>query len=775
MDLEMDSYTDQTRGVDDRMVRTDISESMESKDATAALSSASGLPNRELDPSASRDSAPKVCLDPEVEFQICEVAGVTITRASHGGTGQHFQFGSAEYHVAKLLNGERTTAEIVQTVQEDGLDWTAEDVAEFIAVLVAQKVATVRNTEKPPIENTASDEESPKSTRPSIATSLLPLIAPVMKGLSWLISLRLPLVNANRPADRVLPWMKWSFTQNGLVIAGSFIAISLFFASLQSVPLANELRRVFDSQLWIGLIVLWAAMKLVHEMGHAVAARAYGVQVGKAGVMFFLFAPLAYVDVSNAWRLPSRFSRAAIAMAGVYWELLIASVAYWVWCAHPSDFSAHIAAQVFLVAGPATLLVNANPLLRLDGYYVLSDWADVPNLREQGRKLFGGWLQRKLFGMRAPSCKLTGWRRPFAAWHAAASVVFQVVWMGGLVVVVSMWAGPLGMLMATAAVMLWVLVPSVRLVGRVWNYQGSSETFSKWSHRRRAIWTCVTLVFVGQFLVTLPSPLSRPVPVAVQFANDQVLRSPINGFVDRVVLGSGEAVMAGQVILELRDDELVAKRDATQLELAAEEINWQRHEGLGELGLAEAARQKSDSLRRSLKELNAQVDSLRVVAQRDGEILTTNMDDLENSYVRQGQELVHIGVRQHMELLISVGEKDLDAYRATLQKGEAMQVLFRGGQVIEVAPGKLQPRASREIPHPAMSATVDGPLPVAPAKKQGENADPFELLTPRFQSIVALSPALSDRVRAGEVGQMALRDPRSVGRRFWEWFSDDSQ
>jgi hypothetical protein len=125
-----------------------------------------------------------------------------------------------------------------------------------------------------------------------------------------------------------------------------------------------------------------------------------------------------------------------------------------------------------------------------------------------------------------------------------------------------------------------------------------------------------------------------------------------------------------------------------------------------------------------------------------------------------------------MELLVSVGDSDLDAYRSALQKDEPMQVLFRGGEIIEVHPEKLQPRASRQIPHPALAAIADGPLPVAPAKEQSQSSDPYELLTPRFQSIVPLSPAVSDRVRAGETGQMALRDQRSLGRRFWDWLSE---
>nr|WP_236696719.1 site-2 protease family protein [Rhodopirellula islandica] len=798
----MDSHPCETTGVDDRMVKPNQVAHDEMQTAGPASVEPSGPP--------ASMTAPKVRLDSDLEFNVCEVAGVTVVRAAHAGTGKHFQFGAAEHHVAMLLDGQRSTTEIIAQAEQDGLDWSAEDIADFIAVLVAQKIAIAEQTpaSTPPSCNSPASEpgqqvetsvppadamnasvdldslgeSTPEPTAdskrnrwsPWLIGKLASCIAPLIKVCSWLISLRFPLINANAPANAALPVMRPLFSIHGVVIAGSFISVSMVFALFHRKQLTAELMRIFDSQMWVGMLALWCVLKLIHELGHAVSARWHGVQVGKAGVMFFLFAPLAYVDVTNAWRLPNRQSRASIAMAGVYLELLIASVAYWVWCWHPTEFVAHVAAQIFFIAGPATLLVNANPLLRLDGYYVLSDWTDIPNLREQGRKLFGGWLQTKLFAMHGPSCKLSGWRRGFAACHAAASVVFQMVWMGGLIVVVSMWAGPVGLLVAMAAILLWVMLPSLQFAKKVWNYTDSSETFSKWSHRRRAIWTCVTFSFLGQFVVTLPSPLSRPVPVVVRFADDQILRSPIDGFVDRVVMQTGEAVMAGQVILELADHELVAQRDATQLELESEEIKWQRHEGLGELGLAEAARQKAESLRRSLEELNAQVDSLRVVAQRDGEILTTDMQDLKGAYVRVGEELVHVGVRQRMELLVSVGDSDLDAYRSTLQKAEPMQVLLRGGEIIEVYPEKLQPRASRQIPHPALAATVDGPLPVAPAKTRSESSDPYELLTPRFQSIVTLSPAVSHRVHAGETGRMALRDQRSLGRRFWEWLAQDA-
>jgi putative peptide zinc metalloprotease protein len=239
------------------------------------------------------------------------------------------------------------------------------------------------------------------------------------------------------------------------------------------------------------------------------SSRQYGSHV-------FSLCPLAFVNITGVWKLRNRFGRIQIALAGVYFELIIAASCAWAWLLLPDGLLRHLAAQLFVVAGPATLLVNANPMLRLDGHYVLSDLIEVPNLRMHGRRQLAGWINQTLFGIQPQLSFLLGWRKKMATAHAACSVVFQAVWMGGLILGVSLWAHGLGVLLAAAALLLWVLFPITHWVHRIWTMDWDAP-WTLNARRLRMLSYDTLLAACCTFFFTVASPLARQVPVVVQF------------------------------------------------------------------------------------------------------------------------------------------------------------------------------------------------------------------------------------------------------------------
>ena len=139
---------------------------------------------------------------------------------------------------------------------------------------------------------------------------------------------------------------------------------------------------------WWSLAAAWFVLKLGHEISHAAVCKKYGGTVREMGLIFILFAPVAYVDVTSCWRFSSKWHRIHTAAAGMYAELFLAALAVFGWSAE-SAVVQHLLHNVVFMASLTTILFNANPLMRFDGYYLLTDLVDVPNLYSQGTQ----WVQ----------------------------------------------------------------------------------------------------------------------------------------------------------------------------------------------------------------------------------------------------------------------------------------------------------------------------------------------------------------------------------------------
>ena len=161
------------------------------------------------------------------------------------------------------------------------------------------------------------------------------------------------------------------------------------------------------------LAVVIGVTKVLHELGHALMCKRFGGECHQIGPMLLVFTPALYCDTSDSWMLPNRWQRAAVGVAGIATEVLLASLATFVWVSTGPGLSHFIAMNVMLVCGVSTVFFNANPLLRYDGYYVLSDLCDVPNLGERSRKLLAGDFARICLGVDEPSDEVFSRRSRF--------------------------------------------------------------------------------------------------------------------------------------------------------------------------------------------------------------------------------------------------------------------------------------------------------------------------------------------------------------------------
>lgn len=223
-----------------------------------------------------------------------------------------------------------------------------------------------------------------------------------IQQLSGILVIRFPGIDPEPVLRCLYPLSRPWFTPVGLACAMVFclIACSMFLIHgdrfWSEFPSLQQWLRV-DSILVLALVI--GLTKVLHEFGHAFACKHFGGECHQIGPMLLVFTPALYCDTSDSWMLPNRWHRATVGMAGIVTEVFLAALATFVWSFTAPGMIHYAAMNVMLVCSVGTLLVNANPLLRYDGYYVLSDLVAIPNLAEESKKLLFAKLRRWLLGV----------------------------------------------------------------------------------------------------------------------------------------------------------------------------------------------------------------------------------------------------------------------------------------------------------------------------------------------------------------------------------------
>ena len=253
-----------------------------------------------------------------------------------------------------------------------------------------------------------------------------------MAWLSNIMSMRFRGIDPDRILERLDPWFGWLFAPPAIAAALVFVASAVLLVLVNFDTFRAKLpefHQFFAAGNWLYLAVALGVTKILHEFGHGLSCKHYGGECHEMGVMLLVFTPCLYCDVSDSWMLPNKWKRAAIGAAGMYVEVIIASIATYLWWnSHPGGFN-KLCLDVMFVSSVSTILFNANPLLRYDGYYILSDVLEIPNLRQKANTILGRLASRWCLGIKQQEDPFLPQRNLglFALYAVASSVYGWVV------------------------------------------------------------------------------------------------------------------------------------------------------------------------------------------------------------------------------------------------------------------------------------------------------------------------------------------------------------
>ena len=643
--------------------------------------------------------------------------------------------GLAEYRFLTALDGSRTVASIVAQLARDGGGET------FTEQEALQMIRWAKDHDLLAVESTraTSDREHTERTLRSAVTWLNPLIV------------RVPLARPDGFFTRVEPALRWA-------LGGFGFALWLAVVTTGAAQVALDWPRFllgFDGILardnWLWLFVVWIVLKTAHEFSHGVFCKHFGAAVREVGAIFVLFVPMGYVDATASLGLASKWRRIMVACAGLYLEFFLAAVAAIVWARSGPGLAGTVAHNAVITGTVVTLLFNANPLMRFDGYYVLCDLLDLPNLATRGR----AWTQRAfswlLVGGRARRPAMPRTREDWSvALYGSASAVWQAVVVVGLLAAASVALRGGGLLLAAMAALVWIGVP-------LWRFASSLAG----SGRCVGASLRAALLF-GAAALALFVPFHRSVtsPGVVELADTQILRAECPGFVEKVHVQDGELVRQGQPLLDLANEEAAALLAKSRVELERQELRARIAFTKGEVSLFQAEQAKAESLRTAVANHESFLATLHLRAPMAGRVTGRKLAQMQGSFIESGGELLQIGRGEGSDVKIAVSQEDAPHLHAVTDQPLRVKIAGRG-EVFAATLLRVEARATRTLLHPALSALAGGPLALRRNEDDGgKRAQEYELAEPHFGATARLTS--DGPLCVGEMARVKFRSPRTA-------------
>lgn len=417
------------------------------------------------------------------------------------------------------------------------------------------------------------------------------------------LSIQLPGWDPDRFLTRLEPLVGWLFRPLTLLLAGGAIAAALVFVAAHFRDVQNrlpEFQRFFG---WPNLLFLWltlAAIKVVHELGHGFACKHFGRECHSIGVMLLVFSPTMYCDVTDAWMLRSKWERILVSAAGMYFEALLSTAALVVWWNTEPGLLHFLCLNTFFVSAVSTVIFNANPLLRYDGYYILSDLLEIPNLRQTADRLMQRTMVRAGLGIELPPQRdLPQSGRLWFLLYVVASAVYRWIVFGGILTFFYTVLKPyrlqsLGIVIAVATV-------GLALGGTVMSFvKMLKEPRRDPLSPRRLLLASGVLAASLTGLLLLPFPWSIEAPFYVEPVGAVHLYNTVAGEIAERGAGEGDPVAAGGVVLVLDSPEFEARLDAARTDHEAAVAEAEAWEAAGRPDAAAVAQQRVRSTRETL-------------------------------------------------------------------------------------------------------------------------------------------------------------------------------
>ncbi|MEE4358031.1 MAG: site-2 protease family protein [Desulfococcaceae bacterium] len=548
-------------------------------------------------------------------------------------SGAHFELGEAEARFFLCLVTEKDLKSAVnKLLKTTSLRPSVDDILKFVKMMQLEKLAVLP-------KSGAGDAEKEMKKNPRKKFTL-------MKVLFF----RIPVLRPDNLLNAIYPWLNPLWSKPFLYLY-AVLGLVGFISVMQQIELyLHGVNLLFTVSGALTFLVCLYTLKTMHEFGHALAAKHYGIFVRRMGIYMMLFTPMLYTDTTEGWKIPSRKARLIIGASGVLVEFYVACVSLFFWSVLPDGMLRSIMFYMSGISVISTVLVNINPFMRFDGYYLLMDYLRISNLRSRSSEMFKYYVRKLLFDWRGPKPEEHPLYRQMVVFGLFVNIYLIFITVSISLTIyhtVSKLAG------------LWGLVSGFFIFFGGTSWKETVYMIKNRKHVGSKLRVATTACIFISLIVYMfyPYPKTEKLPAVFMLKDVATLNAVSDGKIMNGFPEIGTFVNEGDILLKVQNEYLEQELKKYSYDLAQTETSIKFMGSSGEQGgyrkwlLAEKQRLTAacDKIRQTLSHME-------IRAPVSGQILDVNETLGKGAYVYKDNYLLTIGDKQTGEIRAYAGE-----------------------------------------------------------------------------------------------------------------------
>lgn len=530
------------------------------------------------------------------------------------------------------------------------------------------------------------------------------------------LSIRVPLFDPDRLLNYLSPRVATLFSKTGAALWLLVVGIAALLTLTNFAHISSAVDQDIISPANLPLMVLmYVVIKTLHEFAHAFTVKRWGGEVHEMGITLLVFVPIPYVDASATWGFRDKYRRALVGAVGILSELFLASLALFVWLAVEPGLIKDAALNAFLIGTVSTILFNANPLLKFDGYYVLQDLVEIPNLYTRSGRYWLYLIQKYLFGLEQAHSPVTAHgERGWFSVYGLAAFFYRFIILTGIVLFLAQKYLAVGVAIGVWAVIMQVMLP----LSRALRFLAASPALSG-NRLRASMATAMMFIVTSCILLFIPFSQTTHAEGVVWMSDHSNVYAGSNGFIREMLVQPGSAVTAGMPLLRMENaslqvkiEKLVARRRELELRKAAEYIDRLQ---------TDITAEEINAVDAELDLLKQEVSALLVHSEVAGTYVLPQAQNITGRYLHKGDLIGHVISPERMIVRAVVPQSDIGLLRERVSHVDA-RFAERLADTVSVNLVREIPSASTTLPNRALGVAGGGSIAITRTDSEGLTA-----------------------------------------------------